>query len=147
MEGARRAFGQKIDLCTRIRDILEAYPDGSTVLKELLQNADDAGATTFKLLLDKREHGRASLAFPGAADFQGAAFYAFNDATFADEDFVRRARAPRAPRGEWARARCEPRLTARRAPRTPPPPATASASAPPRRSRSSAWAARSRRAR
>jgi hypothetical protein len=45
IDAAQSNFGQKIDLCTRLRDILAAYPDGSSVLKELLQNADDAGAS------------------------------------------------------------------------------------------------------
>jgi hypothetical protein len=36
-------FGQKIDLCSRIREILVNYPPGTTVLKEYVQNADDAG--------------------------------------------------------------------------------------------------------
>jgi hypothetical protein len=38
-------FGQKIDLCSRIREILVNYPPGTTVLKEYVQNADDAGST------------------------------------------------------------------------------------------------------
>lgn len=33
----------------RIREILRNYPEGPSVLKELLQNADDAGARTFRL--------------------------------------------------------------------------------------------------
>jgi sacsin len=35
-------FGQKVDLTARIREVLAAYPDGSSILKELIQNADDA---------------------------------------------------------------------------------------------------------
>ena len=30
-------FGQKIDLAVRIRDILHDYPEGTSVLKELIQ--------------------------------------------------------------------------------------------------------------
>ena len=29
-------FGQKIDLCVRIREIIRAYPEGTAVLKELV---------------------------------------------------------------------------------------------------------------
>ena len=32
-------FGQKADLCVRIREILRNYPEGSSILKELIQNA------------------------------------------------------------------------------------------------------------
>lgn len=37
-------FGQKVDLTASIRNILRNYPEGTAVLKELVQNADDAGA-------------------------------------------------------------------------------------------------------
>jgi sacsin len=30
-------FGQKIDLTVRIRDILRDYPEGTSILKELIQ--------------------------------------------------------------------------------------------------------------
>ena len=35
-------FGQKVDLSVRIREILRNYPEGLSILKELIQNADDA---------------------------------------------------------------------------------------------------------
>eukprot|EP00957_Ditylum_brightwellii_P174310 13270936-Ditylum_brightwellii.AAC.1 len=41
-------FGQKVDLSVRIREILRNYPEGLSILKELLQNADDAGARTVR---------------------------------------------------------------------------------------------------
>jgi len=37
-------FGQKVDLTARIREILRNYPEGTSIFKELVQNADDAGA-------------------------------------------------------------------------------------------------------
>ncbi|OAY69871.1 Sacsin [Ananas comosus] len=57
-------FGQRVDLTRRIREVLVNYPEGTTVLKELIQNADDAGAT------------------------RGPALVAYNDAGFTDDDFV-----------------------------------------------------------
>ena len=36
---AAENFGQKVDLTARLREILAAYPEGTTVLRELLQNA------------------------------------------------------------------------------------------------------------
>lgn len=36
---------QKIPITTGLRNICRDYPAGGTVLRELLQNADDAGAT------------------------------------------------------------------------------------------------------
>ena len=32
-------FGQKVDLTARLREILINYPEGTSILKELVQNA------------------------------------------------------------------------------------------------------------
>ena len=79
-------FGQKIDLTVRIREILRNYPEGSSILKELIQNADDAGASEINFCLDRRAHGCASLAFEKLAPFQGAALLAHNNAVFTETD-------------------------------------------------------------
>ena len=49
---ATEAFGQSEALTTRLRQIISDYPEGAGILMEMLQNADDAGATELKLLLD-----------------------------------------------------------------------------------------------
>lgn len=67
-------FGQKVDLCQRIRDVLANYPEGA-LLKEMVQNADDAGAGTFRVMLDLRSHGTDTLLAPATsrcANFTGA---------------------------------------------------------------------------
>lgn len=81
-------FGQKVDLTRGIREVLVNYPEGTTVLKELIQNADDAGARKVCLCLDKRLHGTESLLSNGLKEWQGAALLAYNDAVFSDEDFI-----------------------------------------------------------
>ncbi|KAH7569811.1 hypothetical protein JRO89_XS05G0003000 [Xanthoceras sorbifolium] len=81
-------FGQKVDLTRRIREVLLNYPEGTTVLKELIQNADDAGATRVRFCLDHRVHGTESLLSDGLAQWQGPALLAYNDAVFTEEDFV-----------------------------------------------------------
>ena len=48
------AFGQSETLCSRIKHILHAYPEGDGPLSELIQNADDAGATRVCVLTAKR---------------------------------------------------------------------------------------------
>ncbi|KAL3825148.1 hypothetical protein ACJIZ3_021177 [Penstemon smallii] len=81
-------FGQKVDLTRRIREVLSNYPEGTTVLKELIQNADDAGATTVRLCLDRRTHPTQSLLSDSLAQWQGPALLAYNDAVFTEEDFL-----------------------------------------------------------
>ncbi|XP_057960552.1 uncharacterized protein LOC131152729 isoform X2 [Malania oleifera] len=81
-------FGQKVDLTRRIREVLINYPEGTTVLKELIQNADDAGATTVCLCLDRRHHGTCSILSQNLAQWQGPALLASNNAEFTEDDFV-----------------------------------------------------------
>lgn len=80
-------FGQKIDLCSRIREILVNYPPGTTVLKEFVQNADDAGASKITFCLDTRSFGIEKLAHERMAPFQGHSLLVHNDAVFSDVDF------------------------------------------------------------
>ena len=51
-------FGQKFEqtqsIVSRLRQILEEYPFGNTLLLELLQNADDAAASDVAVLFDER---------------------------------------------------------------------------------------------
>lgn len=74
-------------LTTRIRSILEQYPDGTQVLKELIQNADDARADRVCFVLDKNEYPKEKLYFPETKEFQGPALYAYNSSVFGEKDF------------------------------------------------------------
>lgn len=80
-------FGQKVDLTASIRNILRNYPEGTAILKELVQNADDAGARVFSVCLDERHHGGNNVADPKLAQFQGPAILAYNSAVFTERDF------------------------------------------------------------
>ena len=80
-------FGQKVDLTASIRNILRNYPEGTAILKELVQNADDAGARTFSVCLDCRQHGTKMVADGALAQFQGPALLAYNSGMFTDRDF------------------------------------------------------------
>ena len=83
-------FGQEEKLTDRLRRLLEEYTDGFSVLKELIQNADDAGATEVKFLYDKRNNKDAQtcLIDEGMRECQGPALWVYNDAEFRDEDFT-----------------------------------------------------------
>ncbi|KAG8900748.1 hypothetical protein FRC00_011484, partial [Tulasnella sp. 408] len=54
-----------IDVADRIRDILDDYPAGPAILREILQNTDDAGGTV-----------------------QGPAIIAYNDSSFKPQDWT-----------------------------------------------------------
>ena len=70
----------------RIKELVEDYGDSIDVFKELIQNADDAGATEVKFLIDWRAHDTRKLLTKGMAKWQGPALYAYNNKTFSDED-------------------------------------------------------------
>ena len=83
-------YGQHEPLTTRLNRLLEDYRDGFAIPKELLQNADDAGAKEIKFLYDERQNkdAQTSLLAPGMRGFQGPALWVYNDAIFTDEDFI-----------------------------------------------------------
>ena len=85
----REEFGQEERLTTRLNRLLEEYTDGFSVLKELVQNADDAGATEVRFLYDERtnEDAMTCLFDEGMKGCQGPALWVYNDAEFKDEDF------------------------------------------------------------
>ena len=55
--------------------------------QELIQNADDAGATIIQFYVDCRQHGTKGLVKPELASYQGPALISANDAMFSDEDW------------------------------------------------------------
>ena len=75
-------FGQREELTQRIQNILRGYPFDVTVLKELLQNADDSKATKMYVVLDTRQHGTESLPSDEWKDLQGPALLVWNDSIF-----------------------------------------------------------------
>ncbi|RYH20807.1 hypothetical protein EON65_22410 [archaeon] len=79
-------FGQKVDLTASIRNILRNYPEGTAIFKELIQNADDAGATTVSFCFDNRHHDASNLPDPRLAQFQGPSLLVYNNAVFSKED-------------------------------------------------------------
>ena len=82
-------FGQQEALTCRIKNILRDYPfdkENATVLKELIQNADDAKATKMCVILDKRTHGHKKVLSDRWTDLQGPALLVWNDADFTESD-------------------------------------------------------------
>ena len=79
--------GQHEPLTTRLSNILKEYQDGLTIIKEMIQNADDAGATEVNILYDSRTHSTDNLLFKGMAESHGPALIVHNNSTFTEEDF------------------------------------------------------------
>ena len=73
-------------ITTRLYNILNEYKEGVGVFRELLQNADDAGASEVQFILDWRSHPTERLLAAGMADCQGPSLLVYNDAVFTDED-------------------------------------------------------------
>ena len=88
-EDAFEDVGQSEPLTVRLKNILKDYKPGLTIINELLQNADDAGATEMNVCYDKRTHtrNRKALFFPGMAECHGPALVVNNNAMFTKEDF------------------------------------------------------------
>ncbi|RHZ79535.1 hypothetical protein Glove_144g94 [Diversispora epigaea] len=81
-----RSYGQNETLISSIRNIIKDYPFES-IFKEFLQNADDAGAKRFHVIIDGRSHPTKSLLYGGMKAWQGPAILIFNDARFEESDF------------------------------------------------------------
>ena len=57
-----------------------------TILKELLQNADDAGATEIHFIYDHRSHGHDRILGDTMKSLQGPALCVYNNKSFTDDD-------------------------------------------------------------
>ena len=79
--------GQHEPITRRIKRIVEDYATSSDILKELLQNADDAKATEVRFLIDWRKHPASSLLDDELKVWQGPALVAYNNSVFLNEDF------------------------------------------------------------
>ena len=85
--GYGESFGQHEDLTVRLSGILDGYPiDG--ILKELVQNADDARASEIHFIHDTRSLGYEKVAIEDETceEIQGPALCVYNDRPFTKED-------------------------------------------------------------
>ncbi|KAI9877667.1 MAG: hypothetical protein M1830_003147, partial [Pleopsidium flavum] len=83
----RRQNPQHQALTVTLKNICRDYPAGGGILRELLQNADDAGASEMAFVLDTRSHPASNLLNPGLDEYQGPALLAYNNAKFSSKDF------------------------------------------------------------
>ncbi|XP_029922629.1 sacsin [Myripristis murdjan] len=79
-------FGQKEKLTSRIKSILNAYPSEKEMLKELLQNADDAKATEIYFVFDSRTHPTDRIFDDKWIPMQGPSLCVYNNQPFTEDD-------------------------------------------------------------
>ncbi len=82
--------GQSESLIVRLKNILKDYKDGVSIIKEMIQNADDANASVVKICFDNRKHDidTKNLIFSNMSKAHGPAIVVYNDSTFSNEDFT-----------------------------------------------------------
>ena len=81
-----KPFGQSERLIDRLKSVLESYPCDVGILKEIVQNADDAGATEVHFVHDLRHHGTTRILSERWRDLQGPALCIYNDCLFSEKD-------------------------------------------------------------
>ncbi|KAG0259647.1 hypothetical protein BG011_002498 [Mortierella polycephala] len=96
-----KSHGIREPLTNRIAGILDEYPDGTQIARELLQNSDDARSKVQWYLLDHRNHlnnnnndandrsvnRKLQLFHDDLSEYMGPALLAGNDSLFEDKDF------------------------------------------------------------
>jgi len=78
--------GQTEPIVSRLRGLVRDYPAGIGVIKEFLQNADDAGATWVRFALDLRNHPADALPKTQMAALMGPALLIESDQEFSTKD-------------------------------------------------------------
>ncbi|XP_030285109.1 sacsin-like [Sparus aurata] len=81
-------FEQQEQLTVRIKNIISAYPSKKDILKELIQNADDAEATEIHFVWDKRQQGKGKTFGKKWNHLQGPALCVFNNKVFSKADLT-----------------------------------------------------------
>lgn len=81
-----REAGQSESLVKRLRGLVRDYPAGVGILKEFLQNADDAGASAVRFRLDLRKHPFEGAPDPRMERLYGPALLVENDKPFGERD-------------------------------------------------------------
>jgi len=82
-----KSFRVKVSLTGSIAQVLNDYPDGAQIARELLQNSEDAGSTKQWYLLDHRTHPSQDVYCEGLEEYMGPALLAGNDSLFQEKDF------------------------------------------------------------
>ena len=80
--------GPRQSITRRIKEALDDYDQDIDVFKEMIQNAEDAGASEIKFVIDWRNHPTEHLLTNKMEAWQGPALLVYNNAVFSDDDFI-----------------------------------------------------------
>jgi sacsin len=80
-------FGQQERLTVRLKELIRNYPRGIGIIKEFIQNADDARARSLSVLLDLRMHPADRVPDPRMKALMGPALLIANESVFSPQDF------------------------------------------------------------
>jgi hypothetical protein len=84
-----RRAGQHVSLVPTLQRLIHDYPAGIGIVKEFLQNADDAKASWLRVTFDERDHQAQRLPSPSMAPLMGPALLISSDQIFSLEDLDR----------------------------------------------------------
>ena len=79
--------GPRQNLIARLQELVRLYPEGIGIIKELIQNADDAGARVIRFTFDWRTHSIDELPLATMTELMGPALLVYNDKVFSEQDF------------------------------------------------------------
>jgi sacsin len=89
-QGPRKLeFNQTERITARLRDLVRNYPKGLGLVKEFLQNADDAGASRLVVIYDRRQHNGIFVDNPAMEVALGPSLLFVNDQIFSEDDYKR----------------------------------------------------------
>ena len=54
----------------------------------MIQNADDAGASVFRIMIDENSYATESIIDPSVSPLQGPSLVVYNDAVFTNSDYM-----------------------------------------------------------
>ncbi|RIB26446.1 hypothetical protein C2G38_2267605 [Gigaspora rosea] len=80
-------FNPGEEYAIRIKNILTEYPEGSQILREILQNTDDAQSSEQVFILDDNTYPSEKLFDPNLSRFQRPALLSVNNSIFEEDDF------------------------------------------------------------
>lgn len=79
--------GQRERLTVRLKSLIRQYQRGPGIIKEFIQNADDAGSNWVRVVMDWRDHRTGAPEEEPLADILGPALLIANGSVFSDSNF------------------------------------------------------------